>query len=119
MIRRGDQVAAPSKICFPGGAVEIGESPREAVKRELREELNATIEPIALVWEFEIPDRSLRLWGWYAELKNQELTADPNEVADVLWLRPDEVLGHPDILTHTDTFLAVLENAHANAQMNA
>ena len=38
----------PGDICFPGGAVEIGETPEEAVVRELSEELLLSKEQIDL-----------------------------------------------------------------------
>ena len=38
----------PGDICFPGGAVEIGETPEEAVIRELSEELLLSKEQIEL-----------------------------------------------------------------------
>ena len=42
-IRRGRAVAAPGRVCFPGGHVEPGEDEREAVVRECREELRAHV----------------------------------------------------------------------------
>ena len=42
-------VAAPGRVCFPGGHVEPGEEDREAVVRECREELQAHVEAVACV----------------------------------------------------------------------
>jgi 8-oxo-dGTP pyrophosphatase MutT (NUDIX family) len=33
-IRRGELVAAPGRLCFPGGHIEPGEAEHEAVVRE-------------------------------------------------------------------------------------
>src|SRR3972149_9710168 len=45
MIRRADGVAKPGCWCFPGGHVERGETPRQAVGRELHEELGIHVRP--------------------------------------------------------------------------
>lgn len=42
-IRRGRAVAAPGRVCFPGGHIEPGEEEHEAVVRECREELAAEV----------------------------------------------------------------------------
>ena len=38
--KRTGSISHPGETCFPGGAVEAGESPREAVIRETAEELS-------------------------------------------------------------------------------
>jgi len=61
MVRRGDRVLlvqrghAPSygRWSLPGGVVELGESIREAARREVREECGIEIEPGAVISVFE------------------------------------------------------------------
>ena len=108
LIRRSRHVAAPRKVCFPGGAVELGESLREAVIREAREEIGAHIKPLNQCWRWEAPDRPLVLFGWIAELLNDSLLIDPNEVEEILWLSAEEAVSHPDALASNGAFVACL-----------
>ena len=48
LIRRG-QAPAKGKWTFPGGVIELGESPEEALKREVREECGLAIDVATLV----------------------------------------------------------------------
>ena len=59
---------------FPGGKVEIGESPRDAVVREIREELATEIScgDLLLTVEYDYPDFHLSMDCFWAELKEGE-----------------------------------------------
>ena len=110
LIRRSTHVAAPGKVCFPGGGVEVGEDRAIALVREIQEELGVTIRPVKQCWNWESPDRPLTLWGWLAEIVSGELRPDPMEVAEVLWLTAEEAVGHPDALETNRGFVACLLN---------
>ena len=109
MVRRGGGVAMPHKVCFPGGAVEAGETEEQACIREAREELGLVVRPIRRVWRHDFEDKSLTLFGWLAEVEEGAITADPLEIAEVLWLTGDEGSCHPDGLVTNSGFIAALE----------
>ena len=113
-IRRAAGVAAPLRVCFPGGAIEVGEAPAAAVAREMLEELGVEVRPIANVcrWDqprLDLPGVSLTLWGWTAELLSENLRPDPLEVAQVLWLSGTEAIDHPDAMPSNRYFVNCLE----------
>lgn len=111
LIRRSASVRVPLRVCFPGGWIDAGESQADAVVREMCEELNAEVVPIRCVWRHVFGEPPRVLWGWLAELKSTLLTLNPAEVHEILWLTVDEAVNHPDVLPHTDAFLAALLSA--------
>lgn len=88
---------------FPGGKIEAGESREEALKREIREEMEAEIEVLRFfeTVEYDYPDFHLtmhcflcRLVGEGYRLK-EHLSARwlrPEGLGEVMWLPADEGL---------------------------
>lgn len=76
---------------FPGGKIEPGETPEEALHREIREELDAeiVIGDRAGVVEYDYPDFHLSMDCYYATLAGGELVLKEHEAAK--WLRRDEL----------------------------
>ena len=99
VIRDGDRIFAtqrgygPQKDGweFPGGKVEPGEGPREALRREIREELDAEIqvEDYLSTVEWDYPDFHLSMACYYARVASGCLTLREHEAAR--WLLPEEL----------------------------
>lgn len=115
MVRRSRHVTAPGRVCFPGGAVEVGEALEAAVIREMREELGLVVRPVKNVWRWDAPDRALTLWGWVAEIESGEVVPDPEEIEEVLWLTGDEGSCHVDGLPTNVEFIGCLTKAMGEA----
>ena len=87
-VQRGPAGALAGKWEFPGGKIEPGESPREALVREIREELECIVEvqghveTTAHEYEFAI----IRLDTYFCELTAGEPRL--SEHAAIRWLPP-------------------------------
>ena len=76
---------------FPGGKIENGETPEEALKREIYEELETEIEIESLfdTIEYEYPDFHLSMRCYWCRVSSGELTLKEHEAAR--WLSKDEL----------------------------
>lgn len=86
---------------FPGGKIEENESPRDAVSREIREELGVSIDVGDRIYvvEYDYPDFHLHMeafactiTGGEIELREHEnaLWLDTESIDSVRWLPADE-----------------------------
>ena len=76
---------------FPGGKIEPGETPEQALVREIREELDTEItagEKLSQV-EYDYPEFHLSMGCYFCTVRSGSLTLKEHESAR--WLRADEL----------------------------
>ena len=89
---------------FPQGGIEIGENPKQALKREIEEELGLDIsqydakqlEDYISYWFINTnkPDYEIRLYSFLIEVGNLDinmLKVDKEEIAELKWIEPKNV----------------------------
>lgn len=76
---------------FPGGKIEPGETPQEALKREIREELDTEIKVGELIdtIEYDYPGFHLSMDCFWCEVIKGDLVL--KEAEDAKWLTKDEL----------------------------
>lgn len=84
-----------NRLIVPGGYVEPGETPQQALKREYMEETGIVVEPKELIGiRFNQKD-------WYvafsADYVSGHAVSDHNENSEVLWIDIDEALTREDV----------------------
>lgn len=99
VIRDGDKIFATARGYgefkgwweFPGGKIEKGETPKQALVREIKEELTGTIEVGELIHtiEYDYPTFHLSMDCFWAKLIEGELVLKEAEAAR--WLSRDEL----------------------------
>ena len=82
-------------LIVPGGYVEYGETPQDAVKREFLEETGVVVEPKKIIGiRFNSQD-------WYiafsAEYVSGQATSDYDENDEVVWMDVNEALQREDV----------------------
>ena len=88
---------------FPGGKIELGETPERALVREIEEELNVKIEvgELAEVIKYDYPKFHLVMYCYFCTLCSKELVLKEHKAAkwitkktldSVAWLAADEKL---------------------------
>lgn len=99
VIRDGDKIFATARGYgefkgqweFPGGKIEADETPQEALRREIKEELEAEIEVLDLIdtIEYDYPTFHLSMDCFWCEVIAGELVLKEAEAAK--WLTKEEL----------------------------
>jgi 8-oxo-dGTP diphosphatase len=99
IIRKGDKIFATQRGYgdfkdwweFPGGKMEVGETPEEALKREIREELSAeiSVDEFLCTMEYDYPQFHLTMHCYLCSLIGEALHLNEHEAAR--WLTKEQL----------------------------
>ncbi|GAA0645596.1 NUDIX domain-containing protein [Salarchaeum japonicum] len=113
--RAADEEHAAGALALVGGKVEVTEG-REVleatVRREVKEEVGVTVADVAYVTSsaFETPDDRVVNTVFLAEYDaGTARVRDPDEVAAVHWLTPEDVRDHPDAPQFTADYVEAVD----------
>ena len=99
IIRQGDKIFATQRGYgewkdqweFPGGKMEVGETPEEALRREIREELSTeiSVDEFLCTVEHDYPTFHLKMLCYLCSQLTEALHLNEHEAAQ--WLAKDEL----------------------------
>ena len=125
IIRKGDRIFTTQRGYgewkdwweFPGGKMEAGESPEDALKREIWEELSAeiSVDELLCTVEYDYPKFRLKMHCYLCSLVTEALHLNEHEAAK--WLAKDEldsVKWLPADVIVVDKIRRMYESATAN-----
>lgn len=90
--RSEDRLYAPGQWCWPGGKIEAGEAPEDALRRELREELDAEVEVIdrGEPYHLKTPQAHWEVFPFLCRLSGG-FTLQGDEHREARWVRLGEL----------------------------
>jgi 8-oxo-dGTP diphosphatase len=90
---RSEQMSLPGKWEFPGGKLELNELPEDALIREIKEELNVSIEiteSLPISDYSYVPEKVIRLIPFRCSILNNEIPV-ATEHAELRWVKKEDL----------------------------
>jgi 8-oxo-dGTP diphosphatase len=91
---RSEQMSLPGKWEFPGGKLELNELADDALIREIKEELNVSIEIVESlpISDYSyVPEKVIRLIPFRCTIQNNEIPVAA-EHAELRWVKKEDLL---------------------------
>lgn len=103
----------PGEICFPGGAIDEGETPAQAALRETSEELGISTGDIELIGplDYMVAPLGLVIYPFLGVIKEpQRITPAPEEVAEIFTVPLDYFLQNPPNIANYEVGITYGDN---------
>lgn len=106
-IRSNKLVKQPNEICFPGGKIEVGESPVDAAVRETSEEMLLGQEKIQVLGEIDTlvtPFNSI-IYPFVAKLDYYQGSFSHEEVQEIFYVPLDYLMNYTPQISNMDVLV--------------
>lgn len=120
LTRRSNHLdSAPGYWCPVSGRVEVGETQKEAVVREVKEEVGLEVVVVNKICAFDSHDRRYRLHWWMVEIVSGEASITCDELAEIKWVTVAEMKRLAPIFEEDIQVFEQLEESNGNISKSA